>query len=336
MLKKGQEQIQFNWIYIAVVGAVILLVFINIASGIRKSSKTKLEIDAITYFDEIFTSVQASENTENSITLAGLELEVASDADDCNRYTIKGSDLGGRSTEFVPLFGPNYIKKKILSYSLGWDMPFRVNYFLFLTSPEIAYVSIGNNAIFGELPEHLTKEKVARADDFVNQNYYKVRFFTTNEDMLSSVDASLRKLNDEDVSAVYVNEGLKTVKYYQKKDGSFEELGETYYLDQTSMLAAIYTENLGAYECNMKKSIRRLNKFSAILKERVKTIQSSNLMPLCISSAYQEAEGMLSELESATDTPEISRAAFSKISSIKERLTALNKELNKKSCPTVY
>ena len=211
--KRGQVQVQFNWIYVAIVGAIILAIFVNIAVGIRRGAREQLAGDALTYFDEIFTSVQASENTENSIVLPGLDLEVATFADNCYEYSIKGSDIGRRPTEYTSLFSPNLIKTRILSYSLGWDVPFRVNYFLYLTSPEIVYVSVGNNVITEELPEHLDLE-TGNYNEFENENYYKVKFFSTTkkaDDVY--LNPSVNKLKDEDVSAIYINEGEKSITW---------------------------------------------------------------------------------------------------------------------------
>lgn len=314
-----------------------MAVFINIASGVRKSSKIKLEIDAINYFDEIFVSVQASENTENSIVLPGLELEVATDEDSCNSYTIEGSSLGGRSTEFVPLFSPSIIKKRILSYSIGWDMPFRVNYFLYLTSPDIAYVSVGDNIIKKDLPEHLTLEKVSNAEEFENQNYYKIKFYSFSKDFTSSyLDNSVVDLKDTDVSALYIDESKKTIIFYEKDQDEFIKTGETYYFDTPTLIAALYSENLGSYECNLLKAIKRLNKFSTILKQRISLIKKSDLMPLCSVSFYDQAESLLSELESVSKTEKITPQLLGKISSVKKELQDLNTNINKRSCPTVY
>jgi hypothetical protein len=337
--KKAQEQIQFNWIYIAVVGAIILSIFVGVALNIRRSARTSMEADTITYFDEIFVSVQASENTENSITLGGLDLEVATDSEDCNFYTIKGSELGGRSTEFIPIFSPDVIKTRILSYSLGWDMPFRVNYFLFLTSPEVAYVSIGQNSAYDELPDHITKKRVDSSDEFVNQNYYKVRFFSDDEDDFKFLDSSLKKLDEKDITGVYYSESQKILKFYEmdKASGMLEEVGESSYVDKTSLLAAIYSENLGAYECNMKKGLKRLNKFSRILLTRAENIKSSSLMPQCSDlSNYNNAIGLLQEIEEATATASVDRGDLSVVVAKKDYLKDLNRNLNRKSCPTIY
>ena len=336
MRKKGQVQMQFNWIYVAIVGAIILAVFVNIAVGIKNQANDQLAGDALTYFDEIFTSVQASENTENSIVLPGLDLEVATYADNCYEYSIRGSDIGRRPTEYTSLFSPNLIKTRILSYSLGWDVPFRVNYFLYLTSPEIVYVSVGNNVVSEELPEHLDME-TSNYNEFENENYYKVKFFSTTKKADDAyLNPSVNKLKDEDVSAIYINEGEKSITWYNKDKDTFVESGKTYYLDEPTLIAAIYSENLDSYECNMRKALERLNKFSTILKNRITEIKSSDLLPLCTSASYDNAADLLSQLSDATKDFDVSSESFNKISSIRDQLQQINTDINKRSCPTVY
>jgi hypothetical protein len=335
--KRGQMQIQFNWIYIAIVGAIILAVFTNIAIGVKNQAENQLANDALNYFDEIFTSVQASENTENSITLPGLELEIDTFKDECYYYRIEGANIDPRSTEFTPLFSPNLIKKRILSYSLGWDIPFRVNYFLYLTSPEIVYVSVGSNDIFNELPEHLSLVE----DDYslINQNYYKVKFFSTTTSPESAVlDKSVSKLKDGDVSALYIDQGKKEITFFEKQGTSFVEVGVSSYLDDPTLIAAIYSESYYGYECNMKKSVQRLHKFSTILSDRVELIKNSDLLPLCekSKSQYESAKGLLSELNDATKEYNVDKETFDKILSIRDELDKINTEINKKSCPTIY
>ncbi len=332
---KGQMQIQFNWVYVALVGVIILAIFINIASGIKKSSKTQLEIDAINYFDEIFTSVKASENTESNISLPGMELEIRADKDDCNSYTIKGSSLGGRSTEFTSLFSPHIIKKRVLSYSLGWDMPFRVNYFLYLTSPDFAFVSLGKSNL--DLPGHLTFEEVDNSEDYINQNYYQIRFFSFSKDPgRMYLDSSLANLDNDKVTALYIKKNDHTIVFYEKNIDSFEKTGETYFFDEPSLIAALYSENIGSYECNIMKAVKRLNKISEILKQRVELIKKSKRMPICLSSYYDEASGLLDELIRASKMQKLTKSSVEEIISIRDRLKSLNTKINKRSCPTIY
>jgi len=335
MKKKAQIQLQFNWIFIGVVGAVVLIIFLSIISGIRKTSEKSLASDALTYYDEIFTSMQSFENTENSPDLLGFELDIDSEEDFCYYYTITGSDLGGRSIEYLPVFSPDNIRTKALSYSLGWDMPFRINYFLYLTSPDIAYVSVGNNEIEESLPNHLTLEKVDDAGDYENQNYYKIRFFSFDNDPSSyNLHRSVRNLDDNQVSAVYFKDN--TIKFYEKDNDEFVLAGETYYIDDSTILAGIYSENLGSYECNLEKAITRINKVSKVLMARLDLIKKSSLLNSCSDSLYSQGENMLFELIKETNKVEITKQSLSNMNTIRSSLQNLNENLNENSCPTIY
>lgn len=340
--KKGIIEIQFNWIYIAVVGVILLTIFINIAGGIRKSSQQQLAIEAVNIFDEIFTSLQGSEKTEHLITLPGIELELASDSEVCNYYSIKDSDFGRRSTEYLPVFGPDLIKKEILSYSIGWDIPFRTNYFLYLTSPDIAYVFVGQGLdiidLYDEMPNHLTKEKVENALEFINQNYYKVKFISYTDLNNVDVSRSVGKLKNKDVTGIYINHDEKSLTFYKKDSNILVEVSKSYYIDDTTLFAAIYSDNLGSYECNLKKAMLRTNKISDMLIKRIDKITSSNLLPICESeiSSYNQAKTLLTQLRDETKNQVVNKNKMLTFSNIKNDLQDINSNLNRKSCPTVY
>ena len=334
MKKRAQVQMQFNWIFVSIAGAVILSIFVGIAIRMNQNSKEQLAYDAINYFDEIFTSVQASENTENEISLPGLDLEIDTDGQACNYYSIAGTDKSEMSIEFTPFFSPHIIKTRILSYALGWDMPFRVNYFIYMTSPRIAYVSVGDNSIKEELPEHLTLIEESEASNFKNENYDQIRFFTTQDPESFALDDSIKK--SKDVSAIKITESSHSLTFYEYDSGSFSPIGTTYYVDDVTLIAAIYSQSLDSYECNMVKAIKRLNKFSTMLKERANIIKNSDLLSLCSSNAYEQAETLLGEMEQASSSNKIDSNTISTLVSTKTELETINKELNKKSCPTIY
>ena len=342
--KNGAIEIQFNWIYIAVVGVIILTIFLNIAGGIRRGAQQQLAIEAVNIFDGIFTSLQGSEKIEHSITLPGLELELASDSEVCNYYSIKDSDFGRRSTEYLPVFGPDLIKKEILSYSIGWDVPFRANYFLYLTSPDIAYVFVGQGLdiidLYEEMPDHrqaLTKVKVENPIEFINQNYYKVKYISYTNLNNEDISRSVSKLKNKDVTALYINHDEKSVIYYVKNSDVLTEVSKSYYIDDATLFAAIYSDNLGSYECNLKKAVLRANKISNMLIKRIDKI-TVNLLPICESelSSYNQAKTLLTQLRDETKTQITSKNKMDLLINIKNNLQDINSNLNKKSCPTIY
>lgn len=342
--KKGSVEIQLNWIYVAVVGGMILLLFVNIAFGIRKSAKERMEYEAIQYFDEIFTSMQGSENTEHSITLPGMDIEVDSaetGEDQCNYYKISNSNKQGQEITYLPIFSPNLIKQKVLSYSLGWDMPFRANYFLYLSSPQTAYVLVNDNSnLYDDLPNHLNKKAVESSATFVNQNYYKIKFIFFNEEP-GTISKSVSKVKDKDVSAINIIPesdiyGFGKVKFYTKKGETFVDQGTGYYLDKPTLFGAIYTESYDAYQCNLIKAIDRINKVSKLLKDRVGMIKNSYLLSMCLMSYYDQAYDMLGQVEAQTSELKADESGMRNLYSIKNQLQSLNTEINRKSCPTIY
>ncbi len=344
MNKKAMIDMQFNWIYVAVVGAIIILVFGSIAMGIRKNAKEKLEYEAINYFDNIFTSMQASENTEHSVTLPGMEIEIdtparEADNDKCNYYRIKGSSMQGKNIEYVPIFSPGTAKKRILSFALGWDSPFRANYFLYLTSPDIAYVIIGNEPeLMEDLPNHMTKKSEQSISGFKDQDYYEIRFILVNQEP-GKTSPSVAKLKETQVSAIKIDprgalyEGGE-ITFYKKKGADFVSDKTVIYSDKSTLFAAIYSETGFSYECNMKKAVKRLSKVSGILKNRASVIRNSELLPMCQASSYDQAYSLLDKMEQETlDTSNLDLTA---LESIKNNLDILNTEINKRSCPTIY
>ena len=268
-MKKAQIEMQFNWIYVAVVGVAFLLLFLSVSSAIKKSSEAKIASGAVDFFDELFVNLQASDNTEDRVLLPGMTVEVAVDRDNCNFYTIEGTDQEGRSIEFTPFFSPEFIDREALAYTLGWDIPFRASYFLYLTSPEVAYVSIGAQA---DLPEHLTYFNLGSAGGFVDQNYRKIRFFSSSSNPASySLDSSVSMMPDRDVTAVFIQGN--TLRFYEKEGSRFVEKGETYFSDRPTLLAAIYSDSKDSYECNMMKSLKRLNALSGVMIKRTQALK---------------------------------------------------------------
>jgi hypothetical protein len=253
--------------------------------------------------------------------------------------------MQGQDIKYVPIFSPDKIKKRVLSYSLGWDIPFRANYFLYITSPDASYVFIGSglNAVYDDLPNHMTKEKEQATNEYTNQNYYKIRYVFYNSEP-GTVSSTAAKLKDKDVTAINIIPsgdiyGFGTIKFYQKEGKDFVEKGTTYYVDKTTLFAAIYSESIDDYTCNLKKAIRRLNLLSSLLKRRIAVIQNSDLLPLCSKESYNNALNSLSQLEGITNdisNGKIDMDKMQKIYSIKNSLQGLNSDLNRKSCPMVY
>src|SRR3989344_3370187 len=70
--KKGQIEVTFNWVYVLIAGAVIILFFVGIAVKQKASSERALSSDVVRIMESIFTSAGVSEKTKNIIDVSGL------------------------------------------------------------------------------------------------------------------------------------------------------------------------------------------------------------------------------------------------------------------------
>ncbi|MEM3374676.1 MAG: hypothetical protein QXE31_05670 [Candidatus Woesearchaeota archaeon] len=330
--KKAAVEIQFNWLYVAIAGFFILLVFFTVANGIRKSAEKQQEYELLNYFDALLVGVQDLENSESNISLSNMQLKIDSAKtgnDQCNYYTI-GKNAIKKENKFIPIFSPETINSQLFTNTLAWYSPFKVTHFIYMTSSNHLYVYDDEN-IKKNLPSNI---KAKSLSNFQNQNYDSIRFIFLNTDPLNyNLPNAIRNFKDSKITAVKINFDLNKITYYQKKGFSFEEKGSSNFYDKETLLAAIYSDNKEAYECNLKKAITRLNKITKLLIKRAEKLSSSDLLQSCDKNQYLIAKSLLEQIEQITNDGEISENNFV---STKNQLKELNTNLMKKSCPSIY
>ena len=70
--KKGQLTLSFNWIFVMVAGAVILLFFVGLIVKQKDSSEQKLNFDVVNILESILVGSTVSEQTINTIDTSGI------------------------------------------------------------------------------------------------------------------------------------------------------------------------------------------------------------------------------------------------------------------------
>lgn len=284
MKKRGVIDVYFNWIFILIAGAVILFFFISIINKQMEFSEVKTSGTIITSLESILTGAQVSTNTVNMIDMPAVDIGF-----ECNRYFIGPVP---RQTKGNVIFSPSLLKgKKLVTWALDWNMPYRVTNFLYLTDPQVRYVIVNDadteaiaKKLYDELPketemnkELLDKNNISK---FKDKNNYKVKFIFF-KDKKDSVLTELKYMPDEDVTAIVLTdiesqEGIPdtgTIDFYKKNVGVWGENDTTYYLKKESLFGAIFSEDAEMYNCVMRKAFKKLNIVSRVYFER-----SSELM----------------------------------------------------------
>lgn len=354
--KKAAIEVQFGWIFVLVVGALILLFFVSVVKSTGKASEETKYADLKNYLKSMLSQSEVDVGTTRTIGMPNIELEF-----ECNRFNIKESSTDSITTSQKTIFSPDLISgREMITYSQYFDMPYKVDYFLYITSKQARYNFINCttqpcsgilSSIIKTLPANITYQIVNNAGDVKENNYYKERFiFIWREPTSSDTISSLSTMNNNDVTAVSILNNNQ-IKYYKKNGNKFSttpSLTSAYMGPPAGPMAigAIFSES-SLYECNVRKSLLKLEIISTIYANRTQALKeyyssyaiSTHEYEICYK-AYntfdlsQNIAGIKSVIED--ETP-LSSSLFLTITFNADKLKEANENtLMLASCPLIY
>ncbi|MBS3098270.1 hypothetical protein J4209_05740 [Candidatus Woesearchaeota archaeon] len=340
--KKGFIEIQFNWIFILVVGTIILIFFIMLIAKQKDVSEERVNKKILTYIDGILTGTEVRKKVTNTVDIPNIELEFG-----CDSYTIAKSGAP-KSFRARHIFAPNSVKgRKLIGWSYDWSIPYRVTNFLYLTTPQIRYMLIGSTDLAKEInssiPEDINNEFYPSLPALIDKNNNKVKFVFFNQN--PSGDLSVFSgMDDKDVTAIKITESSNKLDFYEKEGNSWSSsLGISYYFGEASLMGAIfsdYKDNNGEaiYDCVMRKAFKKLNLITDIYKSRSESLyEYYNSMGDNCKTYHSSAKTKLGEIKSFSNI--LSQGFPQDISSIKtksEELFSLNDYAQLDSCTLIY
>ncbi len=274
--KKAALEVQFNWVFVMIAGAVILTFFFSFIQKQKGFSEGKLTASILTDIETITTGAEVSRGTSQIITVPDLDIQFKA-TEDCLRYFMIGESSRQLQEQYI--FAPTRLEgRQIVSWTLDFSQPYRTANIVFFTSPFVYYYIIsgeGDNLaeeINSSLPEGMVYEWInvsseLDAYNFVDSvddlNYYKVRFIFIGMDPPSLTPDGLDRLNDMDLTALSIKNPGPGSNYYDVeffKKGqydNFEFLNSSYAVklqnsDLESVYAAIFAEDPQLFNCNMR------------------------------------------------------------------------------------
>ncbi len=294
MSRKGQLSLPFNWIYVLIAGAVILLFFVGIVVKQMISSEQQLGTEINRILESIFGAIASAESTKVVLQTGGLSEETITFEchDKTTYYGIKGKGSPATDTT-MPLFAPAEISSgEMLLWSLPYSLPFKVIDFLYLTVPNIQYVLIGNNLQVQEFLKEAKSSKAqsggeakfviaaARVDDLNSLNSFplaegkvKVRIVDYSNSGLQNlpIPPALQGRSDAQVSAV-VFDG-STATFLVKKGTAWKSEGSSPLFSLGGELdavryAAIFSDHKEMFDCGMQKALQRAEHVSQVYQEK--------------------------------------------------------------------
>lgn len=370
--KKGQYTLAFNWIYVLIAGAVILLFFISIAVKQQSISEENLSYDVTRILESIITAATASEQTKNFIdtsTLYDYTFVFTCEMDEYaggfkdifSSYSVEGT-TSSEETIIEPIFAPGKIQTtEMITWSLPYKLPFKIMDVLMITSSDTKYYVIGDSSE-QEFKEEILNSTIDLNFHFIDSfdeidpgDSYHVRIIDFDSGISGSqitdngaVPESLKSMSDSKVSAVsFMASG--GINYYQKESNHFEKVNnEVVQLISNSpgerdatKYAAMFAHDAEMYKCNMMKIFKRVEILAQIYEGKYDEL---------VEYYSEESEYSNSECLTAlgTNNPfnEMKLAAMACTSSGYEyciqligyatEIEDLNELLDKEQCITVY
>jgi hypothetical protein len=333
--RKAQFDIQFNWIFVIIAGAIILLFFLSIVYKQIGKSDVQVSRKVVDQLEAIFTGSEVATSTAQPVDMPDIQINFVCDSLDTSRFDIEGTGIG-KDILTTAFFAPDTIKgRRMTTWALDWSIPFKITNFLYITSPEARYYFIGTDKynLLRDLPpaNMMTREEHSSSpNEIKDKNNYKVKFVYFDTDPFYNAAKFDLNNDDKDISAIKISEN--TIKFYRFKNG-FNLQGEIGYSTKTELYAAIFAEDLVSYKCNMKKVFRRLEYVSQVYGGRAAMLGVNN--PLC---QYSEAIEDFDYLKNTAKNCylRIETCDFAGIESKIGSLETKNSQLQFSSCPLIY
>lgn len=336
--RKAQVESQFNWVFVVIIGALILGFFVYIVIQQRGASEAKFSAKVTQQMQSALIGAGVATGTVQEIGVPNVEIAFT-----CNDYYIgpAAQRLGN-----AVVFAPSQIKgSQILTWTLEWDVPFKIMNFLYITNPLVRYVFVynANNQTSNDaaahyedvFPESMNADFLEKGEvaDMENLNDNKIRFVFLNVEPASVTIPD--SLSGEDISGLKRDGSDNKVTFYSFNGDSFvqqsgiEHAGPYYFLDDESFFGAVFTDDPAVYECVMARAYDRLKLIVEIYKKRFVSIQR-NVRTEC-QGLYAPAN-----LDSLSTGADNWFSSANNIANTMETFNRINQRAQLLSCPLLY
>lgn len=346
--KKAVVEVQFNWIFILISGALILFLF----TSIILKQKTTSDSTAQTTLLKDITSIAIGSEATTGVTKE-LALSKATITFGCNSIRI-----GQRSQPLqqMVIFSPLTLQTPLIVHTREWSVPFRATNVVYVSSPKVRYVLIGNNPLAQQInksmPEKFLKDAYRDYNSFhatslQDDDHIRIVFFDQNE-FNNNINQLFSKLsskssNEASILVISGDQNIGSAAFYAKSQTSLQPLGSKDYLKEEMLIGAIFTDNPDQYSCIQTNMLKKLSLVSLIHDERRETLHASTIAPNPLDRCNQYyGDGMPPFFPTEQNFNKLMLPTSYTFNQLYEAaygifgLSANNKQLERLSCPLLY
>ena len=258
-----KAEMEFNWIFVIIAGAIILAFFVNFGLKYQSLQQEKLSVELLINLDNALFNLQSSSFDIIDVVDIPKDLEIT-----CNNFKI-----GNRNyTNDKIIFSPKNLKDKIYIYYKPFNFPFKAENFYYIVSPKDRFYLIANDQSSREFAQNLINDLPER----FRQNVFieTTRQFTEKNIFINSA------ANINDIKVTIQNDKI-SINYNNKVyDDVNKEL----------VYGALFGEN---FDCNYEKLKSRMDKTILSYQGKLILLQNSN----CNYSPFVQYLNKLKELK---------------------------------------
>ncbi len=344
LYKKAVIQVQLNWIFVTIIGAIILFFFITIVTKQKDISETQLTNEIVRDLNDLITGAQVATGGASEIPIPDIELEFA-----CNEYRVNNQRLpiGSRI-----VFGTSKIEdKSVVVWSVPWNLPYKVTDFLFITAPNIKYVFAYDfdspkaqnyhDIFLNYIPDQINKIEVDIDNefniDFPDENTYKIKIISIGSTIPRPPDFAYDDKTTIVVVPRYnsdIDHFTDPLEYFQfdKRRKNFVSSGNTTFIDKSSLMGAMFSDNIEDYKCVMNKVFQNLNALNKVHMQRTNMLVSANLP----TNLYQDSLPYFQSIEESTQNPKLWETNVANVFNSAKELDRQNSRIEQMSLPLLY
>lgn len=370
--KKGVVEAQFNWIFVLVVGGIILLFFVSLVNSQKKTSDLSINSELLTHLDSIIQGASISVGTVYDISMP-LTQALSNDCEG-QALTFSDSKLQGIDIGRTVLFGPKkMIGTKIFTYSLYWQEPYTITPFLYLTTDSVLFFVVNStklSQIFSEIPVNAdynavdkdgnVKSVLKYGDDYVpdlasltpylnsdNDYYTHIKVISTEKLPSGLFHSSTKaKIILYQVPDLVSYDGYFTVNVteYNRNGVIVRSTVNVDVLGFPSLMGLIFSDDVEDYRCSMTKALTKyqiISKLQLNKSNELKEYVNQNLdfySPLCnhyyVSSLHEDIIYYINRSIGSDGVTDLTQ--LSNFQNLVETLRNYNNNLGDKSCPVPY
>ena len=300
-MKHGQIEIQFNWIFVVVVGVIFLLFFFGIITSQTNDSEDRISISLSRNFQTILATTGQKDDTFKEYNVPPTELTfVCNTTEDLYHYNL--GRFKAKDTKHDVLFSPPRLSSRTLyTWTAEWNMPFSISTFLYVSNDKQVYVFTPDGVsfessssdfleLYESFPTNMTvflRNTTVDVKPSLNVDMFTYIFF---KDQLPANQDDLL-LVDEDATIVIIDNTIAGCDLFDcgyiylipVEEFSYEKnlvnylstTGANYrttYAGKASFFGAIFSQNVPRYECEMQKAYNRLRNLAALQEYRIQAL----------------------------------------------------------------